>query len=671
VRCEVVERELSAQMDAGADPILESEIGLHLSTCPGCRLFAEGIRQIREGSRLEAALPLPDGLLPRIMDEIRAASVRPGRSGRERLGRLRAARAGSRPSRAGWPQLVAAFLVGVLATVVALGGLVLRAPKPALATEIPQRIADASSEVTAYRAVFDLTERGFQTLVPVRRFTAEVAFSAPERFRAEIKDLTRYPTVKWPRNDIVLGVDRSRWVITGPAVCPRQGLPQCFTGDRLPRVVDGREPFDADAVLPTDIVLPLRTLGGTERVVLAGKGKVGDREVVRVRLAYRDALPLFAYLQAGGSWRPYFPRDEVTLSLDAQSWFPIAYEVRATGAPERAMWSATQGLGPEPEGSVLFSARVRSLDQRVQSKDLTLPAISQPATDLGFQDLTFGSLAKRVGYQPLEPADLAGLARYRAGVYQTTTSPPDEALLSYTKGLSWLKILETRSWGKPALFGNMGALAGQIELDVPGRAKGDGGFAYYEPATASLGRRLSIHANGSDLYLESNLSREELLKVAASIPVTGLEQPPEWKVRRWPDGIVRREVSLKEAERIAPFVEVPRNLPPDYHLAVVYVVDAGGARGVTLYYRREGMELDGVAIRLHQSCDVPLSPPMEPDVSTVSVGSHQARYSATRNELEWVDGRVYRSISGAALGLAGLIDIAAGLAPDPGSVSHC
>lgn len=626
MRCDAARRELSARMDGAADREVDDALDAHVAGCPDCRAFLAGAERLREVARLEPAGPVPD-LVPRIMAEIRArAVVRPLRRWRV-------------PA---WSRYAAAFAAGALVAAIVAGGLpgVRRAPSPALAMEIPRRIAAASAEVTSYHATFRITERGFHPRVPERRFVADVRFRAPEEFRAVIRDLTRYPSDAWPRNDVTLAVDADRWFLDAPRTCPRQALPSCAPGGRDVRTVRGRAPFDGDAPLPTDIVLPVRALAGSDRVRVVGETSVLDRPAVVVELDERDAVSLFGYLFEGGSWRPFFPHDRVYVSLDATSWFPLAYEVRAATSPERRLWAERNGLRDEAAGDLLFRAEARSLDTRTP----TLPAIPSPpgADDDGFRDRSIDTLAARIGHRPIVPFDLEGLRPYRAGLFVSGGHPRDEILLAYARGLSWLVITETRSWDQPALFGDVTPLVQQVRLP-------DHGVAYYEPATGTLGRRLAIHSQGWDVALESNLPRPDLLRIAGSIPLDGARAP-----RRW-----LGQATLEHAEASAPFLLLPSSLPSGYRLSSVFIERPG----VAVYFRRAGAELDGGGIRLYQASGVAMPPPLEPEVLAVRVRGVTGRYSPTRGELEWVEDGVYRSLGGSALDLEGLLAVARSLEP--------
>jgi hypothetical protein len=254
------------------------------------------------------------------------------------------------------------------------------------------------------------------------------------------------------------------------------------------------------------------------------------------------------------------------------------------------------------------------------------------------------------------PSDVAGLPPYRAGTFALGGRPHDEVLVTYARGLTWLKIRQTREWRRPELYGNVGPLAAPVLLS-------GGGIGYYEPASSSLGRRISIHTRGRDVYVESNLSREDLLRVAASLSVRGEPVPRRWLAREWPGGLVREQVSVAEAVAEEPTVLLPSALPSGFRPWVAQIVRQGRRVAVTVYFRRPGTELDGIGIRLHQAPGESLSPPMDPDVLAVEVRGTIGRYSPVRGELEWVERGAYHSLGGTVLDLAGLLRVAESLEP--------
>jgi hypothetical protein len=646
MKCEVAERELSARLDGEvdqADTRADATLSEHVATCARCREFEARIGRIHELARVQPAGPVPD-LVPAIMAEVRRQR---GRRGPVITMPLR------RPGPA-VGRYAAAFVAGAVAAALVLGGLPLlrRGPSPALASEIPRRVAEASRQVTEYRASFRIEERNFHPLVPVRRFTATVSFRAPESFRAEVRDESRYPDGQWPRNDLLLAGDGPRWLVQGPITCPREALPACPLEGREERAVRGREPFDHDTPLPTDVVVPVQTLAGTDRVRVVGEGTVLGRDVVVVELPYRDATPLFGYLNAAGSWRPFYPLDPVRVSLDAETWFPLAYEVWPGASSERRLWAVRNGLPNEAADAPVLRVEAQTFDESIPEGWDSGTTVFGPARDQGFREVPFGSLTRTA---LALPADRAGLRAYRAGTFASGGRPRDEILVSYARGLTWLKIRQTREWRSPELFGNVGPLT------APVRLPGGGGIAYYEPATFSLGRRISIHARGQDLYLESNLPRQDLLRVAGSLAVQGEPVPRRWLVRRWPGGVIRQQVSLEQASLEAPYLLLPRALPAGFRPWVAQVMRQGPRTAVSVYFRRPGTELDGVGIVLHQAPNTPLPPPMDPDVFAVRVRGTLGRYSPVRGELEWVEDGVYRSLGGSALDLAELLGVARSL----------
>jgi Putative zinc-finger len=615
VRCEAAERALSERLDDVLDRRRGSDLEAHLGTCPRCRAFERRARRVRELARLRPAAPVPD-LVPAIMDRVRREAPTP-----------------LRPPLPEWTRYAAAFAAGVVVAALIVAGLpgARRGVPPALATEIPQRIAEASGEVTSYRATFRVLERGFHHRVPRRTFQADVAFRAPERFAARLTDYTAYPGPGWPANDVTLAVDGSRWRLDAPRGCPIEALPGCAPEGRDVIRVTGRPPFDGETPLPTDIVLPVRMLAGSDRVAVRGETAVLGHDAVVVELAYHDASPLFGFLQAGGLWRPFFPHDRVLVSLDRETWFPLAFEVRAAGGLDRARWAAGLGLAEEPAGRTLFRAQAVRLE--TGPDEVWRPAVGGPGSrDLGFRDAVAEDL------DALMPTELRGLRPHRAGTF----AGQDEVLLSYVRGLSWLVIRETTEWRGPGLFGDLGDLVRALRL--PG-----GGVAYYEPAEDALGRRLAIHADGWDVALETNLPLADLVAVAASLPIEGRRAAAGWL----------DQIPVDRAVAEAPFALLPGELPADYR---PWAARRDGHDAVTVWFRRPGAE-PGPGIVLHQAAGVGLPPPLEGEVLAVRVRGAVGRYSPSRGLLEWVEGNVYRSLGGGALDLPGLLSVAGSLEP--------
>jgi hypothetical protein len=618
VRHDAAERAVSQLLDDALDPRRAEAVRAHLTTCPRCRAFERAARRVREHTRLRAAAPVPD-LVPDIMRRVAVDAPVALRS-RRRV----------------WTGAAAAFAAGVVAAAVGVAGLpgLRRGPAPALAGAIPDRIAGASAEVNAYRASFRIVERGFHRRVPRRVFTADVAFRAPERFRVDIADRTAYPGPGWPRNDVTLAVDGTRWGLDAPRGCPREALPSCApVGRDVDRVV-GRPPFEADAPLPTDIVVPVHMLAGSGRVAVRGTDEVLGRDTVVVELAYRDAAPLFGFLHAGGVWRPFFPHDRVLVSLDEESWFPLAFEVVASASPERQAWAVGNGLPRERPGTPLFAAEtVRFGPPPPPGWAPAVPGGPEGARDFGFREAASGAL------EAPAPSNLLGLRPYRSGTVSAAAGSGPVAIRSYARGLSWLVVTSIRGWDGPSLFGDVGELAEPVRA---GR-----GTVYYEPASGTIGRRVAVHGRGWDIELESNLPGSDLLAIAASLPVTGRPAPGAWFDR----------VPVGEAVDDAPFAMLPARLPTNYR---PWGARSGPDGTVTVWFRRPGVE-PGPGLVLHQAPRAALPPPLEGEVLAVRVRGTAGRYSPARGELEWMEDGVYRSLGGGALDLRGLLRVASSL----------
>ncbi|HYU57582.1 MAG TPA: hypothetical protein VEO00_05980 [Actinomycetota bacterium] len=643
--CRAVRPALSARMDGvarGLDPAAEA----HLAACAGCRAFDAAAWRLREAVRFQVAEPVPD-LVEAIMDRVRTLPDRP------RPLRLTPRRRDRPRNLTPVRSLVAAALAGALAGALVVGaGLAPRPSPAALATEIPGLIAAAATGVDEYAATFRIEERNWRPEVPARTFDVDVAFAAPERLRVRVADRTAYPAGPWPRNDSLLVVVGSRWELTGPEACTAEAAPACGRTPDVRRAVTGRAPFDADAPMPTDIVLPVTTLAGSERVTVLGEGRAAGRDAVRVELAAADGGPLFAFFQEAGSWRPQYPADRVTLWLDRETWLPLRFTVAAVASPDRDAWAAANGIPREPAGSIVLQARAVRLS--LGPVDRKRFAVSGgTGRDQGFRALGPVGLARALGADPIQPADTGSLRPLRAGRF---AGRHGEVLLSYGDGLARMTVAETRTHRGPSFFGNVGPLAERVRL--PG-----GGVAYYEPAVGTAGRRLAVHAAGWDLFLESNLPRAELLAVAGSLPVRGVAVPASWDVRTGPGGLRVERVGLSEAARRAGFpVLVPSPAPDGFELASVDLVELSTGRGVTLYYRRAGAEPGGYALRLHQARGEDLPPASGTDQVAVRVAGALGRWSPGRHELEWVGGGIYRSLAAPGLELERILAVAGSLA---------
>jgi hypothetical protein len=636
------ERLIGERLD-GERPSARDALALdrHLETCSTCRAFERGAWRLRERVRFEIAPAVPDLVEP-IMRAVEAESAQPRQglrlvhAGRERQARRRA-----------FVPAIAAVLVGVIAGSVVVGGpFAEREPTrggAALAAEdVTRSVAAAATGLDSYEARFAITERHLSPEVPERTLAMRVWFSAPERFRLDVVDKTTDRRTATP-TDLRLIVNQDRWYLAAPAPCPAASCPVEETSVR------NRAPFSSSAPAPTDLVLPLTALGAPEGVDVLGEGSVLGRDAVRVQVPFEQAASLFPFLSLGGDWRPFFANDRVRIWLDADDWFPLRWEVLPATGARREAWARRFGLPPEPPDEPVFTVVTRAVDLAAPRLDVfAVPATSE-VRDQGSRRIAIAALEREAGFAPIAPEDLGGLEPYRAAV--ATDDEGGGSVLTYSDGLAFLKLAETRTWSADAPFGPVDVRAEEVAL-------GDG-VGYFEPATPSHGRRLAIHAADTDLYLESNLSRDRLLEIASGLPVTGIPMPVEWTMRR-SAGATAERVTLDEARREVPFdVDVPAGLPEGYALASVDVVRTGGVPGVTLYVRGTDVDPGEGAIVIHLEPATSLPPASSARQSLVEVAGGEGRWIPERSTLEWVDDGLYRSIVAPGFDLATVLRIAA------------
>jgi outer membrane lipoprotein-sorting protein len=644
---EQAERLLSARID-GERLSSRQAVALehHLASCAECRAFERGAYRLREAARFEVAPAVPD-LVDEVMASVREATpaglrvVRPARLPRRRL----------------LPRLApiaAALLVGVLIGSLVVGGPWQRSETGSAlaAAEIADGISAAAARLDAYQATFLIDESNLSPDVPERHLTMRVWFHAPERFRLDVVDQTDYPTRTTP-TDLRLVVDGSRWYASGPAPCPTAECPQRES------VVRNRLPFSTTTSMPTDLVLPISTLTDADRLTVLGRGTVLGRPAVQVEVPFERARPLFPFLSIaggsiGGDWRPFFPNDRVRIWLDERNWFPLKWAVYPATGAERDAWALRFGLPDEPSLRPVFTVTALDVSTRTPAAGVFRIPASASSQDQGARNVALSDVSGDVGFEPVAPNAVGGLDRYRVVVPTDDTA---RSLIAYADGLAFVNLGETRTWAGTAPFGPVGLQAEEVPL-------AGGGVAYYEPSTDEHGRRLSIHAAGTDLYLESNLPRPALLAAAADLPVQGLPMPDAWRVHQIGGTTVER-VSLETARSAVPFpVELPRTLPDGFGLASVELVDAGHGNGLTLYFRDLDADAGIGTIRLHLEPAQTLPPATSAMQSAVNVGDAHGRYTPDRSELEWIRSGVYHSLDAPGLELPELVAIAASIGSD-------
>lgn len=650
--CSHSQAALSERMDGEhLAPRVTAALDQHVAGCATCRAFEQRAYRLREQARFGLAPAVPD-----LVEPIMAAVERESQTRSPARTRLRVVRSPRelRPRRRILTTLapaVAALLVGAIAGSLLVGG---PFPKPGgrsaiAAATVTRGVASAASGLSAYRASFQITEYHFATDVPVRELSMNVWFEAPERFRLDIADHTSYPSTGFTPTDLSLVVNGSTWASSGPAPCQFAQCPQKQT------VITHRVPFSSTTPTPTDLVLPVTTLADANQLTVLSRGTVLGRSAVEVQLPFERTRALFPFLDLGGSWRPFFPNDRVVLWLDASSWFPLKWSVYPAGGHERDQWALRFGLPVEPSKRAIFEVSALSVDEHAPTAGTFKIPHLKTATDAGATVIDLAGASKEAGFTPVTPGAIGGL-----DLYQVVLPPADEqrtaaeTLITYSRGLSWLKVGETRSWGQDAFFGPVGFHAQQVALP-------NGGIAYYEPASVDHGRRLSIHSAGTDLYVETNLSREELLGVAGSLPIHGIEIPEAWRIRTAPGGVTERVSLAEAAARMPSTLLEPHRLPAGYGFASAELVRVQDRLGLNVYFQQSDAELGSGPIRFHAEAGQELPPASAASQSAVEVRGTEGRWTPDRGQLEWVEDGVYYSLDASGLGLEGLLAVAASM----------
>jgi hypothetical protein len=597
--CSTARVEISARIDGECDAVTMRAVDEHLATCEACRQHEAALRGVRRTLRLQVAGEVPD-LTDAIVERLRSEGAR-------------------QPHRAEWAtRFRIASIAAAAAALLVLGAslpFVERPADTAGASEITRRVRAAARSLNAYRASFEITERGWHPRVPTRRFSAEIYYESPENLKLAVRDLTSYPARGWPRNNIDLVAGPSRWWIREPATCPGEALPGCGAQARVEeRTVVRRRPFDGITSLPTDIVVPLETIASSGDFEVIGPSEVIGRPAYRVALSYRQALPLVRALQAGGSWRAFDPLDRVELWIDSETWFPLRFEVQTDGRPPALVVAATSFSEPGDIDDDVFAAPSSGI-----------------VTTERFRPRPFGGVGAT-----FTPSFTAGLDPYRAGAI------PSGHVVAYADGMTWLKVERLEAPGVPELT------AEELRLGS--------GWAYYQPADESFKRRIDILTRGGRIHLESNLPRADLLQVAESTGVAGNRAPPRTTRR----GLELQRVTLEEAGSLA-YVQTPSYLPPAYRFSTAVVGRFRNEESTAIYYRAPEAEYQSFGIRVTQEADVQSLPPSSEVWVEVAIDGVRGRWSAARGEIEWIDHHTYRAVAAPSFDLATIIQIARSL----------
>lgn len=642
MNCERAQAVLSARLDGERPPgRLGSAVDAHAATCSRCRAFESRAVRLRAAVRIRPAEPVPD-LVGHIMARVAAEAHAPRRLFRRSAGR-------QRPRLRRLTPVVAAAIAGVVAGSVSVGG-PWQGPgaRPIAAAAVVVGVQETAPSLDAFGATFALTEWGLSPEVPERHMRMDVAFLAPQRFRMDVDDLTTYPSSRWTPTNLTFIGDGSSTYRSGPTGCPADlpagGCPPTRT------TITRRSAYSAQAPAPGDLVLPLTTLSSADGIEVLRTGRVGGRDAVEVRLTFARARALFPFLAMGGTWRPFFDGDRVDLWLDSSSWFPLRYTVFPSTDPSRRAWELRFGRPVESSDDPIFDVRLTSFDREAPN-----PATFAVPGWSAAPSLPLAAFPRRVGYLPVTPTSPGDLQLSSAVVPPSNGPDAPRSVLLYTDGMAYVRIGERPDWRGPTLFGPLDEAAQQVDL-------AGGGVGYYEPAGGGLGRRLAIHASDTNLFLESNLPRAQLLVLAASLPVRGQTLPDAWRTLSG-SGISVEEVSPADALARSPIaVELPTTLPAGYVLASARAASDAtptehGAIAVSFVFRQRETDAAGGPIVLHVQLSEALPPASSAHQTLVDLDGAQARWTPERDQLEWIAGGAYLSLEG-PLGLAAMLELA-------------
>jgi hypothetical protein len=637
VTCERVQEIVSAHMDGAFVPRAEIRLAeVHARGCVACRAFARRSSTIRTAVRIQPAETVPDLTEP-IMAAIARERAHPPR------GRHMRTRPHARGRFARMRPLLAATLAGAVIGSLVVGGPWQRpSTRPVAAAAVARGVREMARSVDAFHGRYRIVERGLSPELPERAFDMDLAFLAPQRFRLDVRDRTTYPSAAWTPTDLTYIENVATTYASGPPPCPGD-LPMVCLPTRT--TVSHRSGFSAAAPLPADLIVPISTFDSTLGVRVVGQDEVDGRPAVHVEMSFARASPLFPFLRAGGTWRPFFGGDLVVLWLDEASWFPLRYEVFPSRDSARRAWEMRFGLPVESPDEAILDVTGASF-----STEGIAPSLFEIPGGTTADEIAPSEAAGRLGYVPATPSASAGLDLVSVVVPHSAAAASPRSLLVYADGLDYLRLGESPRWRGPGPFGPIDARAQTV-------AVGHDGVGFYEPANADLGRRLAIHAADTDLYLETNLSRRELLRIASSLPVRGRALPRAWRMETAGSLTVER-IPVHEALSVTGLAHLVSRLPGGY---VVASADRASVRGtlagVTFTLRQPSTDATGPPLTLHVERRDALPVASSSEQSRVSVGGAPGRWTPSRSLLEWMDGRWYRSLQG-VLDLRSLLAIA-------------
>jgi Putative zinc-finger len=616
VRCDEAAERISLALDGVVEEHEREQLDAHVATCLSCQAFRRSSLRVRQHLRFEVVNDVPD-VEAAVLDSIRRPATRWPSTGRR-----------SRPP-VRWLAPAAALLAGVVAGAAFVGLRSDRATDTAAAASLSARVLGAQSRVDALSADLSITERGWHSDVPVRRYTGHLEYRAPESLAITLEDTSQYPSRAWRPNDVTAVVDRDQSWRSGLAACPGESQPSCTRANHRILGASEREPFPDEASAPLDLVVPVTSFAGSGRSVSLGEERVSGRSALGVEVTVAQADPLLDGILASGNWRELHPTDRVRLWLDRRSLVPLRVDVFPARSLERDRWAASRGYDDDP-GRPILEMRLRRV--RIGAADPAEFRVAPPGVldqAQGFHELPADQvLAPTPGVLPV------GMAPHRAGVVETPNGP-EVWVRTWTDGRGWVKVRATEQWGGTALFGDLGLPVREVEL-------GSAGVAY----VGDGGRRIALHGSTIDVVVTGSISEVELLEVAATLGVHGLAVPGDWDEAS--------TATKDEASRALPGLLVPRRI--------------GGfsAPGIRVDGDYVTMSYTGAGTREFVLVEAPgtvLTPPVDADTRGVRLRGTTGRYAPRSGELEWIEGGIVVTLRSESLSLGELVRIANHLQP--------
>jgi hypothetical protein len=165
---------------------------------------------------------------------------------------------------------------------------------------------------------------------------------------------------------------------------------------------------------------------------------------------------------------------------------------------------------------------------------------------------------------------------------------------------------------------------------------GPAGIAY----ASGDGTRVAIHGPSTDVVVAGSIGPDELGQVAASLGVVGVEVPANWAEAA--------TATLDDAEALAP------------DLLFVSGLEGFGAPAVRIDGDDVSLRYVGAGARsftVVRGASDQLPPPLDPDVTAVTVRGEPGRWRAATGDLEWVEDGHARAIRSSTMSLTELLGI--------------